>query len=362
METTSKIRKVRSLPRQGKGCSRDKETAAKASPCRVSGNGFLRHRFQPLTDIPAEFIQMRKVVEREFFISLSNLATTYGFEPLDVAGRIFPDNIRCAYHDAAAKVKAFREDLTLFILQDETHNGCLATAKPCSMGPTLFYIPVRPLCDVLADKDKTQVAGLLLSIFSYLYTVVKIPYYRDNCTYLNGTYAMMEEWLTEGADEWDEEEYKKQVANFELLYQYGDEVQKEISKPIHLTLFEERLKEFESANEKDEKLRAASCKCFNLYRDYPQDTVFDNIRDGIIQPQEEERIYTEQLVSFFWDYEDSLYESLLETVNCEFQEKGITEEPLALQLFDYPQQAISPHKLGFEERLFELISTLNDAL
>ncbi len=362
METTSAIRKVRSLPRQAKGCRSDQKAEAKSRPCKFSGHGFLKHRFLPLTDISVGLLKGRVIMETEFFASLSNLAAIYNFEPLKVTNSVYPLNISNAFRHAASAVRSVNADLTLMMIQDGTHNACLATAKPYDLRSTLFYIPVRPLCDMLTHDRDRPLADLLFSVYAYLYKVVKVPYYRDNCTYLNGTYEMMKEWLEDSAGEYEEEDHKEQVASFDLLYQYGDKVKAEIEQPAHLNSFEMRLRQFKPVDEKEQQLHKVCRKFFALYSDHPERAVFDNVHEGIIEPQEEDRIYTEQLVSFFWDYGDSLYGSLLETINCEFQEKGITDEPTAMQLFDVPQQAVSLHQLDFEERLFELITELIDLL
>ncbi len=109
------------------------------------------------------------------------------------------------------------------------------------------------------------------------------------------------------------------------------------------------------------KVLQVASKAFSLYRDYPQRTVFDNIKDGLIEPQEEERIKPEQYISFTWSTEGWLYDQICEYVNAEVQEYGAIDEPTAIQYFDKPQQQ-SFHDLDFETRMFDVLNELSTIL
>jgi hypothetical protein len=98
-----------------------------------------------------------------------------------------------------------------------------------------------------------------------------------------------------------------------------------------------------------------------LYLDYPQQSVYDNIHPDLFNPDEEERIRAWQYISFYWSGEDTLYEMLFEMVNNEFQEYGVTDEPMVIQLHDSPQ-TLPLNDLNFEKRLFELMDKLCEIL
>jgi hypothetical protein len=361
METTSKIRQVHRLPRPAKRYRRDQETKAENRPGGFDRNGFLKHRFIPVTDGQQEQLRQQEAVESDFFRSLSDLADLYLFTPLDVSGNVYPDNIRCAFRHAQLHVKAASPDVTLIVLQEENHPATLATFKPLNLPTTLYYVPVRPLWDLLQDTGQEPLAALLLSVFSYLYNVVRVPYYRDSSSYLYSTYEMISEWVEEDPDSLDTEDYEAQVVNLEAASGYGDQFREMLLDPSHLAVFEQRLNTFRPKDEQEKQLQQVCRKYFDLYQAYPGRSIFDNIHEGLYMPQEEERIYPEQYLSFFWAYDDCIYDSLFETVNAELQEKSVMDEPLALQLFDQPQ-LLEVYQLDFEEQLFELIEELNSLL
>ncbi len=361
MEPASKIRKVCRIPRQAKRCRSYQQTKTGNRTREFGRYGFLKHRFIPLTDGQAEHLSERDAIEIDFFRSLANLAAMYSFEPLDVSGKVYPDNIRCAYRDAQLKVKTISPHLTLIVLRDENHLATLATIRPMDLGATLYYVPVRPLWNLLHDIEQQQVAELLLSVYAYLYKVVQVPYYRDGNSYLYGTYEMIGEWVEEDPDSLDTEDYEAQVENLEAATCHGDSIRELLNIPCHLAAFDQRVKDFQPSYEWEQQLHQTCIKYLNLYQSYPNRSVFDNIHERLVMPQEEERIYPEQYLSFFWDYDDCIYDSLFETVNAELQEKSVMDEPVAMQLFDCPQPQ-QMHSLDFEEKLFELIEELNSLL
>jgi hypothetical protein len=194
METTSAIRATGSISRQGLRQRSRKKAKDKNSASSFNGHGFLKHSFLPLADGRHEELEQWQAVEREFFASLSHLTSLYGFTPKKASDSVFPENIRNAYRHAAEQLKAVRPDLSLIIVQDETHPACLATIKPLNTGVCLYYVPIRPLWDLLRDRKQKKLANLLLSVYAYLYKVVQVPHYRDGGIYLGTTYEMMQDW------------------------------------------------------------------------------------------------------------------------------------------------------------------------
>jgi hypothetical protein len=361
METASKIRQTHHLPEQGKRYRNHQETKIKSRTPKFGGNGFLNHRFIPLINAQQEEIRNNRAIEGNFFRSLTNLAETYSFAPLDVSEKIYPDNIRSAFSYAELKLKAANPDLSLIILQDENHQATLATVLPLNLPTTLYYVAIRPVWNLLQDKAKKKLTEVLLSVFAYLYKVVQVPYYRDNSSYLSGTYEMIREWIEEDPEGLDEADYGEQIANFDAASNNGDRLRDILNNPCHLIQFEQRLKKLKPSGEWQRELHKVCMKFLNLYTSYPDRSIFDNIYEGLLYPQEEERIYPEQYLSFFWDYEDNIYQSLFETVNAELQEKSVMDEPLSIQSFAFPQEK-ETHNLDFEKRLFELIPELNSLL
>lgn len=360
METASKIRTARRIPRQGTGQRSHQETTAQNSTRHFNGYGFLKHRFTPLVADSRHTLDDWRNVERDFFQSLGYLSDLYGFKTADVTGRVFPDNIRIAYHDAAAQVTAARPDLRLLIVQQ--HKGrqaTLVTAKPFDTGMTLYYVPVRPLWECLQDKKRQPLAHLLLSVYACLYQLARMPYFTEDDSYLGSTYDMMEEWLREDPDT---EDYAAQVSCFNELKWFGKRILRSIRHPYHLRQFGSRLQAFQPATEHDSKLHQVCMQINELFIQYPDRSVFANIRQGWIDPKEEQRISPEDYISFYWDDSGDMCQQLMETINYDLQERPISDEPLGMQLFDMPQHAILSHELEFEKRFFDLLNDLTALL
>jgi len=362
MATASKYRTTGRLPRQAARQRRDKKKETQIRPAEFNGYGFLKTGFLPVTDTVREELKCTGKIEREFFTSLSNIAALYGFHPLDVRGKVFPYNILLAYHHAEAQVKKANPALQLIIIQDKEHAACLATVKQMDTGATLYYVPVKPLYELLQDKENKKSAELLLSVYTYLYQVAGIPYYRDSSSYMYYTYEMMDEWIKDNPADWDEDDFTAQVSCLNSLSYYGNIIRRKIRNAYNLQQFEKRVSQYRPKTADEEKLQELSRNFLSLYQQFPNRSIMDNIHDRIIEPQKDERIYPDQYISFYWDYKDCLYQSLFETVNMELQEKEVTEEPLSIQLFDKPQEKIQTHEMEFEIRFFDLLHELNDLL
>ena len=119
MEVTPKIRRTCGSSRQGTGQRSGQKTESQSRTCYFNGYGFLKHRFLPLMDGSHEELRDWRAVQQGFFQSLGYCAKLYGFPPVDTRGKVFPDNIRIAYQQAAEEVERRRPDLKLIIIQDE---------------------------------------------------------------------------------------------------------------------------------------------------------------------------------------------------------------------------------------------------
>lgn len=362
MATASKFRTTGRPPRQVARQRRDKEKETQVRTPEFNGYGFLKTGFQPLTDTIHKELKCTCRIEGAFFNSLSNLAALYSFQQLGVKDKVFPYNILLAYRHAVEQVKKSNSALQLIIIQDKEHTACLATVKQMDTGATLYYVPVRPLYELLQDRKKKKSAELLLSVYTYLYQVAGIPNYRNSSSYMYYTYEMMEEWIKDNPTDWDEDDFTMKVSCLNSLSYYGDVVRRKIRNPYNLQQFENRVCRYIPKTEDEEKLHDLSREFLSLYQQFPCRSIMDNIHDRIMEPQKDDRIYPDQYISFYWDYKDCLYQSLFETVNMELQEKEVTEEPVSIQLFDKPQEKIQTHEMEFEIRFFELLHELNDLL
>lgn len=350
-------RKIRGKLRPVTGCKRNQKNQTEKRAAFDTGNGFLKHSFLPLTTDEFSIMGNREKIEDDFFPSLMNLAALYKFEPADVSLTPFPYNIHLALSHAAETLKKKDQETELIVVADDTHTACMATIKTFDIGRTLYYIPVRPLIVLLTDKTKKKTSGLLLSIFSWLYRVVEIPFHTNPSAYLYCCYECLREWVFQNDEDWEDDALAERVTLLQDIFQKGKKMEKRLGASCHLKEFEKRAKEFCPKNEPEKQLLSAATDCLALYQQNPYRSIFQHINEPLNDPLEEDRITPDCYLSFFWDTEDQLYDELIDYINTDLQEKTAMDEPVSIQLFDTTQKDIC-HDLSFEQSLFPLIDQL----
>lgn len=139
------------------------------------------------------------------------------------------------------------------------------------------------------------------------------------------------------------------------------EIKKKLAQQVHLKAFERRTHAFSSSDAGCQRLHNVAQAFVALKLQYPDRSILDSIPSHLFYPEIEDRIDMDGYISFFWDSEDSIYDSLMEYVNTSFQEYGVQEEPVAIQWFDQPQTR-PDHNLDFEKQFFHLLNQLCDVL
>ena len=302
-------------------------------------------------------------VETEFFDSLVNFEKMYSIEIPNFRNLVYPLNIFRSYQSASARLTLIDRSLELLVLQNERHFASLATVKTFNTGQTLYYLPVEPLYDLLNDNTKMQQAQLLLSACTYLYQIVGVSYYRETDSYLYYMYDMIESWMLED-EERDEEEAEEILDHASTIAGAGDFVLEHLKSKHHLELFEKRLHSFIPSSVAEVSLQAVSAKLYSLFEDYPERSFNRGIEPDLYEQEEEdadEIVRTENYLSFFWNYNDCMYDQLMEYINCELNEYSKTEEPVTIQYFSDPQGQ-SSHNHDFNIRLMEILHELTDCL
>jgi len=353
--------KVRRGDRQAARHGRNKKRKAQGLANRNAANDFLKHSFLPVAVEIEGSLHDQKKIEQQFFASLKNLAMLYSFDEIDVNGNVYPYNIVLAYEHAAKCLKEKSPSLSLIIAQDEDLAACLATIKTFNTRTTLYYIDVKILHGLLKQKRKKKITDLMLSIFSYLYQIVHIPFYMDEDSYLYYCYERIATWLDDEPDERESEHLKTNLEGIALSKSAGDIIRKQISDRSHIILFEKRLKGFEPRNDWEKKLLETGRKAFALLTEYGLRSITDAMCEDLFEEEPEERIRYEQYVSFYWDDRGWLADNIFEQVNIELQELGTIDEPITVQLFDKPQQK-EMHDLDFAKRLFGLLDQLCETI
>jgi hypothetical protein len=324
-------------PEQDTGSRGSNKETMLPGPALSAYHGFLNYSFLPLIAEEHHELKEGEKAEKEFFQSLAYLAGLYKFDLPPERNEVYPYNMTLAYQHAAAGLKKIRPELSLIVVQDERHTACLATTKVFDTTSASYYINVRPLHLLLQKKESKATAALLLSLFAWLHQIVKVPYYTDKRTYLFYCYRIINEWIKE----------KPGAGN---ALKAGAGIHKKIALPYHVEMFSRRVDEFTPIGSWERSLHVISRQALGLYTKYPSHSVFNMVKNNLLEPGRE-RVRLEQYLSFFWDEKDMLYYSMIGYVNTGLEKMDTIDGPMAIQ-----QQ--EQHDLDFAERLFGQVEEL----
>jgi len=351
------LEKVR--PAAGRRCRAQDQTPERTGG--AGGHGFLNRRFAPLMEDETGLLKRRREMERDFNRSLQYLCSLYRVPVPSLQNQPFPLNIATAYEEIKAQLSTLAPGLELVVIEKEGSSATLATVQTYSTGTTLYYIPVRPLVDLLADPARQSEAELLLYVYAYLYHVADIPWFLHTGSFLDYTYEMLESWYTDDPEPGEEVATLERLAIFERMRSGGDALQKRLQPLRKLRGWRKCLRAFTPSSSAGQSLQKVAQSAWELYKAYPGRGIWESIQPELIDAEYDERIRPDHYLSFFWDSEDDLYDTLMDTINTSLQECIEADEPVSLQVFDQPQTA-AIHSLDFEQKLFALIDDLCTAL
>ena len=350
------VGRIRKLATKTKGRKPSAERQAKSRTNSNATNGILKCTFQPKLKT-AHSVQACQKTERDFYQSLSKLAEHYSIEPMTTQKDYgFPYNMVLSMWDINTKLKRTHRNWDSLRLLQDSKKTILQSEETYNVGTTLFHIPIVPLFQMLKDPKRKKNAQLLISVCSYLYHIVRIPYYRQEDSYLYWLCETHKDWIE--YDETDETEtYKGELRQAEVI---GDRIEQKLYNHINLTLFEQRLSRFKSRDTFDRECWQVACNAFALYTEYPKATIFRNApfseEDPYNDDCENEAIGMEKYISFIADTKGLLYNSIVENINSEFNECGVLEEPSISIPFNGSDT--SGENLDFENRMFDLLEDL----
>ncbi|AZI55220.1 MULTISPECIES: hypothetical protein [Epilithonimonas] len=355
--TAPTIGRVRRMDEATKRCRRDTQRQTEIRTNSNASNGFLRCTFIPKLkeNQPVQNFKNLNTLERDFYKSLSQLSEHYQLEVKSTTDFEFPYNIALALDDVQTqlknKVKNWQE---IRLIQDQ-NKIYFTSEERYNTGQTLYYIPIIPLYQLSKNKNRKQAVQLLQAVCSYLYHIVEVPYYRQQSTYLFWMYEMVAEWLTSDEENEDAPIYLSEIKQAEQL---GDFMEQKIYSPHHMGRFKERLKNFKAQDTFDNDCFLLASKIFILYQQYPNATICRNAhKNAEVDDYERDNVLSmDKYISFCADAKGELFQSLFETINSEFQECAIIEEPIITKKFDGSN--ITNNNLDFENRLFPLIEEL----
>ncbi|WP_170215525.1 hypothetical protein, partial [Flavobacterium flevense] len=285
--------------------------------------------------------------ERDFYQSLSQLATHYNINPIHTQSFGFPYNIALALWDTKEKLKDKVKDWEKIKLVKDSKKTFFTSEERYNTNSTLYYIPVVPLYRLLKNRKQKYSAQLLLSVCSYLYHSVNIPYYRQENSFLYYQYEMLKEWqLTDD----DSDETSIYLSEFEQAECIGDKMEQKIFNTANLTFFKKRLNHFKCTNIFEQDCLKLAQETYILLEQYPNENVFRNARPSDEADENEEEtdniLTMDYYISFYADGKGWLNENIIQCVNNELQEYGQIEEPSIVKRFDGSD--ITANNLDFE--------------
>ena len=357
--TVGRVRQLDAKPQRRK---RRTERQTQVGSNSDVANGFLNCRFLPKLKAEQSVQACKKTAktERDFYKSLSTLAEHYNIEPMQTKDFDFPYNIVLGMWDMETKLKRTHINWDGLRLVQDSKKTFLKSEERYDTGTTLYYIPIVPLFKMLKDPKRKKSAQLLVSICSYLYHIADIPYYRQENTYLYWLYEMHKDWVEQDDETEETEVFKREFVKAELI---GDSIEQKLFNRINLQVFEQRLNAFKSRDMFDYDCWQLASKAFALYTEYPHPSIFRNAsinEDHENEDEENEIIGMEKYISFIAHTKGWLYESIADSINNEFNEYGVMQEPTICKRFDGSK--IITTNLDFENRLFALLNDICDLL
>lgn len=357
---------VRHLDAKGEGCAGNFQGQKEIRTDSHVANGLLNCTFLPKFR-QTEMNQVNETsakLESDFFQSLRGLAEHYKIEPFVQSDEFrFPYNINLAISDIKQKLKKNVLNWNTISFKKENDKFYLVSQERYDTGATLFYIPVIPLFRMLSDKMRKKTAHLLLSVFSYLYHIADIPYYRQEGSYLYYEYEMLKDWIMDDPYQDDEEDEDHRLSEIDIAEWVGDKIEQKIYNRENLAFFDQRIARFDPKDDFDANCLMLARKTLAIYREYPHAGIFRNassMLDDEGEYLEDQIIPMEKYISFYADNKGWLAGTIFESVNNQFQEYSETQEPVITKCFDGHE--ISSNDLVFENRLFDLLHDITDLI
>jgi len=360
MRTISKTGKIFSRTISRKNGKRSAKGQAYTCPPTADRVNFLNYQFLPVIDSICAEISSQSRIENSFFSSLDNLATVYNFNTLNVKNSVYPENINLAYCHAKEQLEKSNANLCLVIAQDEIYPAVLATINSLFTGIEVYYVPVKPLVNLIRQGDAPATVQLLLSIFSYFSRKGAVPFFTEDDSYLQGCYQSIQEYMEGEEEEGCEPSLEEVKEILDMMNNEGEKILNLISNPRELDRLNNRLACYVPENEFQENILSIAQRVSAML------VLGKNISDYLpaslliapVTNDYETPCFFAEYVSFFWGADESfITEQLDEMMNIDFGEKNTIESPATFQLFDGTQRK-EIHDLSFPKEFFAVLGDL----
>ncbi len=331
-----------------------KTKTAKCSATHAS-HDFLKQRFLPVSHFEGFQKNNCNQIEKQFFVSLSNLSQRFKLDIVSSTEEPFPFNILEAFQEVQKKLLLAQRELELIITEDKG-KICIATIEELGVSYTLYYVPINAL-DWLHKQDNKPAFQLVASVFAYLHQTVRMPLQTDN-DFMQNCYDGVIEWLENDEGEFGAEEWQEKIAIVKEMRRKLSIIERVVCDPVQLAQFSNHVAAFQPQSATEEKLLAIATKFLALQQEFPGQNFYQHIETEHREEEDQDRAYPDQYFSFFWDDSGWLEESLMHYINSYLQECCVFEQPVAVEYFT-KKKTKPENMLAFEKRLLNLICELS---
>ncbi|WP_116789537.1 hypothetical protein [Flavobacterium psychrotrophum] len=330
-------------------------------PGSAAADGFLRAVFPATLKENKTMRDSREIarIGKGFCTSLAQLTAHYGIAlPLSEPFH-YPETITTLLPLLQETLKGEVKDFYSLRLVQAKPIAFLVSEERHSTGQSLYYIPVVPIYKMLRSKRHKKAGILLLSVCSWLYRIVDVPYYRQENAYLYYQYDMIKDWVEQDTDNEYEGGEKQDLYTAITI---GDHIEKKLSNAANLEQFTCRLNSFRAMDDVDQECFVVATQAHALFSQYPNESIFRNTpfrEESEDDYYDNETISMDKYISFSADTKGWLFDTVADTVNNEFNECGEIEEPTLVKCFNGTPTTGS---FDFERRVFNLMDRLCDIL
>ena len=368
METLPTTQFLQQRPQPPARCAGSRPEQSQVGAGGFTADNFLKHTFFPLCE-PGKYLPEKEQVETALFNSLNLLKSSLGIGQMAVADKPYPYNVLLAYWDAEKHLKRINRDTTLLITDEDNNDWKFATIETADTGRNLYYIPLLPLGRLIDSGSEKRSTELLLSVCAYPYHCTGVPHYRDEESFLHYHYEIMNDELDNGWGDLDELDINRSRSALRFATHYGDTMQRRMHNPCHLQRFESRVQSFRADDDFQRDCLSVAKEALALWQTYPDAHLFKHVDNSCLHGEndedEDDDYYGEndnciavyEYVHFVAEVRGGIYDSIIEMVNCEFNEKLYTQEPVLITRYDKNLPA-ERQTLGYEHRLFKLMNDL----
>ncbi|PSK90852.1 hypothetical protein [Taibaiella chishuiensis] len=357
METLQSVRPLRRSTKRPEKCKRNKARTATERTNLFVADALLKTQFLPIVKDSGQLENFQQK-EKDFFSSFHNITTFYKIPKANFKSVAYPYNVALAHQHVNTCLSQLRCHDQVIIVATDANPCCLATVKSYNTNRTLYYIPLSPLVDLQRNPAKHQQYNLLLSVYAYLFQVVRLPSYQSD-DYMSGCHEMLKEWVVSDPDEWEDDSFENAMSEFKMAEYFGERLRKQMKHPYHLAKMKERIESIIPRSEWDLELVNVAESAHLLYVDFPKRTFYENIVPDLFSYDEDNVTCADQYLSFIWSAKGWLYDQVVEYVNSATQEDNYLEEPMLVSLFNSKTPTVSDN-LEFEKRLFDLLGDIID--